>query len=246
MANVLIFGATSAIAQAVARRYAERGDRLFVVGRNQSKLGALVGELGRACVGHMAADLDDTDANDRRVREALDRLGSIDIGLIAHGLLGDQMETERSWSSAEAVLHTNLMSVVSLVIPIANVLEEQGRGHLGVMSSVAGERGRPRNYTYGAAKGALTLYLQGVRSRLWNAGVAVHTLKLGPVDTPMTETHTKNALFATPEGVARSIVRRLDGPGGEAYVPKYWAPIMGVVRSLPEPVFQRLRFLSGR
>ncbi|MCR9164641.1 MAG: SDR family NAD(P)-dependent oxidoreductase [Nannocystaceae bacterium] len=246
MANVLILGATSAIAQEVAKRYAERGDRLFVVGRNPAKLAALVSGLGPSCVGSLVADLDDTDANARRVDEALDALGSIDVGLVAHGLLGDQLETERSWDSAEAVLRTNLLSVVSLVIPLANALEEQGRGHLAVMSSVAGERGRPRNYTYGAAKGASTLYLQGVRSRLWAAGVEVHTLKLGPVDTPMTETHPKNALFATAEGVASSIVRLLDGPGGEAYVPKYWAPIMGVVRNLPEPLFQRLKFLSGR
>lgn len=246
MANVLIFGATSAIAQAVAKRYAERGDRLYVVGRNAAKLDALARSLGEACVGRMVADLDDTDANERRVGEALDRLGSIDVALIAHGLLGDQRETEHSWSAAEAVVRTNLLSVLSLLIPLANVLEEQGRGHLAVMSSVAGERGRPRNYTYGAAKGALTLYLQGVRSRLWNAGVQVHTLKLGPVDTPMTETHDKNPLFATAEGVAASIVAELDGSGGEAYLPRYWAPIMSVVRRLPEPVFQRLRFLSGR
>lgn len=246
MANVLIFGATSAIAQEVAKRYAGRGDRLFVVGRSPAKLEALVQTLGTACVGSMVADLDDTEANERRVEEAIDRLGSVDIGLVAHGLLGDQLETERSWVSAEAVLRTNLMSVVSLTIPLANHLEERGRGHLAIMSSVAGERGRPRNYTYGAAKGALTLYLQGVRSRLWTAGVQVHTLKLGPVDTPMTETHAKNALFATADGVADSIVRLLDGPGGEAYVPKYWAPIMGVVRNLPEPFFQRLKFLSGR
>ncbi len=246
MANVLIFGATSAIAQSVAKLYAARGDRLFVVGRNPAKLHGLVDALGERCVGHMLADLDDTDANARRVDEALDRLGSIDIALVAHGLLGDQRETERTWESAEAVLRTNLLSVISLVIPLANALEHQGRGHLGVISSVAGERGRPRNYTYGAAKGALTLYLQGVRSRLWEAGVQVHTLKLGPVDTPMTRGHEKNALFAKADGVAAAIVSRLDGPGEEAYVPRYWAPIMGVVRTLPETIFQRLRFLSGR
>ena len=85
-----------------------------------------------------------------------------------------------------------------------------------------------------------------MRSRLWSTGVEVHTLKLGPVDTPMTDSHEKNALFATIDAVARSLVRVIDGPGGEAYLPRYWAPIMGVVRNLPEPIFQRLRFLSGR
>ena len=109
-----------------------------------------------------------------------------------------------------------------------------------------GARGRPRNYTYGAAKGALNLYLQGLRSRLYPAGVKVTTLKLGPVDTPMTRTHRKNALFATPARAARDIVRALDRGAGEVYVPWYWRPIMAVVRNTPEPLFQRLGFLSGR
>jgi decaprenylphospho-beta-D-erythro-pentofuranosid-2-ulose 2-reductase len=86
-----------------------------------------------------------------------------------------------------------------------------------------------------------------VRSRLWARGVAVSTFKLGPVDTPMTADHPKNPLFATPAAIARSIVAHLDrGRGGEIHLPWYWAPIMGVVRRLPEPIFQRLAFLSGR
>ena len=246
MANVLILGATSAIATQVAMRYAARGDRLYVIGRNANKLAELRAQLGDVCIDAVAADLQDTDGNEARVVAAIDALGHVDIGLVAHGLLGDQLETERSWTHAKDVLEVNLMSVVSLLIPLANHLEARSRGHLGVMSSVAGERGRPRNYTYGAAKGALTLYLQGVRSRLWDAGVHVHTLKLGPVDTPMTADHEKNALFATAHDVADQIVAHLDGPGGEAYVPWYWRPIMGVVRRMPEPLFQRFGFLSGR
>jgi decaprenylphospho-beta-D-erythro-pentofuranosid-2-ulose 2-reductase len=114
------------------------------------------------------------------------------------------------------------------------------------MGSVAGDRGRPRNYTYGAAKGALTLYLQGLRSRLYPVGVAVTTLKLGPVDTPMTVDHAKNPLFTTPERLAPAIVRAIDRRAGEVYLPWYWRPILAVVRNTPEPLFQRLRFLSGR
>lgn len=246
MSAVLILGATSAIAQEVALRYAKRGDRVFVVGRSPDKLAALVARLGPACVGSIAADLCDTNENEARIEAAVDALGGLDVALIAHGLLGDQIETEARWEAAHEVLSTNLLSVVSLLIPLANLFERKGAGRLAVMSSVAGERGRPRNYTYGAAKGALTLYLQGMRSRLWNRGVQVHTLKLGPVDTPMTASHEKNALFASAPVVADAIVQAVDGPGGEFFVPKFWGAIMGVVRSLPEPIFQRLGFLSGR
>ena len=246
MAKVLILGATSAIATEVAVRCAARGDALFVVGRNPDKLAALVERLGSACVGHLAADLTETSHSAARVEAARVCLGGMDTVLIAHGLLGSQLQTETDWDAARAVLETNFLSVVSLLIPLANALEGQGHGQLAVISSVAGERGRPRNYTYGAAKGALTLYLQGLRSRLWGSGVAVHTIKLGPVHSPMTVGHPKNALFATPGDVATQILARLEGGGGASFLPWFWAPIMGIVRKLPEPWFQKFPFLSGR
>jgi len=115
-----------------------------------------------------------------------------------------------------------------------------------VLSSVAGDRGRPRNYTYGASKGAVNLYLQGLRTRLWSRGVGVHTLKLGPVDTPMTTTHEKTMLFARADRVAVDIVAAIDAGRAEAYVPWYWRFIMAIVRNMPERAMQRLRALSGR
>jgi decaprenylphospho-beta-D-erythro-pentofuranosid-2-ulose 2-reductase len=170
----------------------------------------------------------------------------VDSVLIAHGDLGDQLATERSFRDAEAVLRANFTSPVSLLIPVANALEAARAGRIGVITSVAGDRGRPRNYTYGAAKGALNVYLQGLRTRLYAAGVSVTTLKLGPVDTPMTRDHAKHALFGKPPAVARDIVRAMDRGVPEAYVPSFWRAIMPVVKNTPESVFQRLPFLSGR
>lgn len=246
MERVLIFGATSAIAGEIAARYAQRGARLYLVGRDPAKLHTSCARLGPAVVGHALADLDDTSSNAARVRTAIEALGGVDVALVAHGLLGDQQATEHDWDAAEQVLRTNLSSPISLLIPLANALQAQGHGHLAVLSSVAGERGRPRNYTYGAAKGGLTLYMQGLRSRLWPQGIAVSTFKLGPVHTPMTVGHPKNPLFAEPRAIARDVVAHLDRGQGSIYLPWYWAPIMGVVRRLPEPLFQRLGFLSGR
>lgn len=244
--RIAIFGATSAVAGEVCRRLATQGDRLFLVGRNPDKLAALVAELGSAVAGSLALDLTAQGAGAQAVAAATAALGHLDVALVAHGLLGDQLETERDFAHADEILRTNLDSVIALLIPLANDFEARGGGHLGVITSVAGERGRPRNYTYGAAKAALNTYLQGLRSRLWARGVAVHTFKLGPVDSPMTESHAKHALFSTPPAVAAAIVHHLEGRGGEHYVPAYWRPILGVVRALPEAVFQRFGFLAGR
>jgi short-subunit dehydrogenase len=132
------------------------------------------------------------------------------------------------------------------LIPLANYFESERRGRIGVITSVAAERGRPRNYTYGAAKGALNVYLQGLRTRLYSAGVSVTTIKLGPVDSPMTATHSKHLLFGKPEPVARDIVAAMDRNAAEAYVPSFWRALMPIVKNTPERLFQKIPFLSGR
>ncbi len=245
--RVAIFGATSAIAAEIARVYAGRGARLFLAGRDPAKLRALVEARGDAVVSFREVDLTAPGAAGAAVSAAIEALGGgLDVALIAHGWLGDQLASERDVAEAERIIATNFVSVVALLVPLGNHFEAAGAGHIAVLSSVAGDRGRPRNYTYGASKGALNLYLQGLRTRLWARGVGVHTLKLGPVDTPMTATHEKTMLFARADRVAADIVAAIDAGRAEAYVPWYWRFIMAIVRNMPEPLMQRLRALSGR
>lgn len=245
--KTLILGATSAIAAEVARLHSLRGDRLHLVGRNAEKLFAVAARCDtRATVTSETFDFTDTSAAEALVTRTIEAMGGLDTVLIAHGDLGDQLESERSFSHADLIFKTNFTSVVALLIPIANYLEPRKKGRIGVITSVAGDRGRPRNYTYGAAKGALNVYLQGLRTRLYASGVAVTTLKLGPVDTPMTTSHEKTALFGKVPAVASDIVRAMDAKVAEAYVPRIWGMIMPVVKSTPEPIFQKIPFLSGR
>lgn len=246
MDRVIVFGATSAIAAEVAAIYAGRGDALHLVGRNPDKLAALASRLASSSPQTTRADLDDLTANERLVWRVIEALGGADVVLIAHGLLGDQLKSEHDLAEAERIIRTNFTSPVSLLLPLAKYFTEARSGRIGVITSVAAERGRPRNYTYGASKSALNTYLQGLRSRLHPVGVSVTTLKLGPVDTPMTENHPKNALFVKPEAVAEEIAEALEARRAEVFVPKRWAAIMPVVRNTPEGLFQRLPFLSGR
>jgi decaprenylphospho-beta-D-erythro-pentofuranosid-2-ulose 2-reductase len=250
MQRVLLLGATSAIAAEVALIHALRGDRLHLVGRNPDKLAGVARRCSNASpnasVTTARADFDALESNADVVLAAIAALATVDRALIAHGDLGDQLASERAFASAESILVTNFTSVVSLLIPLANHMEGGRAGRLGVITSVAGDRGRPRNYTYGSAKGALNIFLQGLRSRLYPSGVKVTTLKLGPVDTPMTRDHEKTALFGKPASVAKGIVRAMDAGAAEAYVPSFWRAIMPVVKHAPESLFQILPFLSGR
>jgi decaprenylphospho-beta-D-erythro-pentofuranosid-2-ulose 2-reductase len=243
--NILILGATSTVAADVARIYRAQGARFYLIARSQAKLAELSRELGSTVIGERCVDFLDTAATVVALRYALDALGSVDLVLIAQGDLGDQVLSETDFAEAERQISVNYVSVVAQLTVLGPFFEAQGRGIIAVISSVAGERGRPRNYTYGSAKGGLTLYLQGLRSRLWPR-VTVTTIKLGPVDTPMTIGHEKNALFVSSSEAARGIVRAIARRRGEAYVPGFWRIIMAVVRALPEVIFQRLAFLSAR
>ena len=126
---------------------------------------------------------------------AAERLGEIDLALIAHGVLGDQTAAEANFEFAAAALHTNFISTVSLITWLANYFQAQRAGTLAVISSVAGDRGRKSNYVYGAAKGALNIFLEGVRNRIDRDGVQVLTIKPGFVATPMTA-HVRKTRFS--------------------------------------------------
>src|SRR5262245_50072036 len=138
MAAVLVIGATSAIAEEIARLYAARGDELYLVARDAERLAALADSLGPRVVGTATADLDETENNPARIAAALEALGRVDVAVLAHGSLGDQERAEQDPEHAEAILRTNFVSMVSLIVPLANAMEAAGRGHLAVLSSVAG------------------------------------------------------------------------------------------------------------
>lgn len=241
--RVLALGATSAIAEATLRLLAEQKASFYLVGRNPQKLAAVRDDLltrgAGAAIAHVT-DLDNTVAHPALLAEAVAALRGIDLALIAHGVLGDQAQAERDYAAAESVLVTNLLSAVSLVTWLANYFEAEKRGTIAVISSVAGDRGRKSNYVYGASKGGLNVFLDGVRNRIDRAGVQVLTIKPGFVATPMTAHLKPNALFAQPAQVARHILGAIDGRKDVVYTPAFWGLIMLVVRSIPRRVFKKM------
>ena len=162
------------------------------------------------------------------------------MALIAHGTLPDQAECEASAALTRQALQVNALSVIELLTELANRLQAQGSGTLAVISSVAGDRGRKSNYVYGAAKGMVSIFLQGLRNRLHSHGVRVITIKPGFVDTPMTESFDKGVLWARPDRVARDIVSAIDKGRDVVYTPWFWRYILWVIRGIPEGVFKRL------
>jgi decaprenylphospho-beta-D-erythro-pentofuranosid-2-ulose 2-reductase len=241
--RVLIVGATSAIAAEVARTFAERGATLVITGRNVERLAVVGSELRALGAQVDAIGLDVVDlAGHAGVVDRAFAAGNLDVALIAHGVLPDQARCQENVAETVRALEVNFTATVALLTLLANRFEAQRRGTIAVISSVAGDRGRMSNYVYGASKGGLTVFLQGLRNRLAHAGVSVVTLKPGFVDTPMTAAVRKSALFASPERAGRAIHRAIERRRSVAYIPWFWRPIMSVVRGMPEFIFKRFRF----
>ncbi|HAG73563.1 MAG TPA: short-chain dehydrogenase [Gammaproteobacteria bacterium] len=243
--KILIMGATSAIAKATARLYAETGAELFLIARNEVRLEELVADLdvrGAKISGHLTLDISKTAGHKKALETVLSSLEKIDLALICHGDLPDQAACENSFKVAQKAINVNGLSTISLLTIFADIFKTQGFGSIAVITSVAGDRGRQPNFVYGASKALVSTYLQGLRGALLPHGVHVIDIKPGLVDSPMTAAFEKGPLWSSPELVAKSIVKGVSKKRLVIYTPGYWRLIMMVVVSIPELIFQRLKF----
>jgi len=243
--NVVIFGATSAIAQAVARLYAKKGARFFLAARNDERLATIAADLrarGAARVETASADLADLSLHAHLAARAQSALGTLDRVLIAHGTLTNQRAAEASAETMAQDIGINFLSAASLLTHVANIMELQRAGSIAVIGSVAGDRGRQSNYVYGSAKAGLGVFVQGLRHRMSRCGVNVTLVKPGFVDTPMTAGLAKGGpLWATPAKVAADIKAAMEGGAAILYTPWFWRWIMLIIRSVPDAIFRRTR-----
>jgi short-subunit dehydrogenase len=240
MTKAIIFGATSAIAEACARELAKEGAELFIFARSRPRMETLKSDL--VVRGAIAVNLAEFDALKLETFPALldlawQQLGKVDIAILAFGTLSNQEKCSRALDVLVRELNTNAVATMVLSEAIAGRLEEQRSGTLVVISSVAGDRGRSSNYTYGAAKAAVTAFASGLRQRLHGSGAYVLTVKPGFVDSPMTAHFPKGALWATPRQVATDLLRAVRRRRSVLYTPWFWRLIMFVIRVLPERIF---------
>jgi short-subunit dehydrogenase len=243
--RAVILGASSAIGQALARQLAAEGWDLVLAARRAGRIEPLAADLrlrtDREVTSWELEALDEAGAADLPAR-LRSRCGDFELVVQVFGYLGDQQRAQRDTGELSQILASNFSAAAILLEPLARYLEERGQpgGIIGI-GSVAGDRGRQSNYAYGAAKGALALYLQGLRNRLARRQVHVLTVKPGFVDTPMTEGLPGLFLVASPEAVARDILRAYKRKRDVVYTPWFWRWLMWVVRCIPERLFKRLR-----
>lgn len=238
---ILIIGAKSDIAKALARKYAKNGYHLYLAARNSNEIQDFANDLSiRNDIEVKLVELDVLAyASHEKIYESLEikPVGVISVA----GYLGTQQKSEANFQEAQKVIDTNYTGLVSLLNIVANDFEERKNGFIVGISSVAGDRGRKSNYIYGSAKAAFSTYLSGLRNRLNDANVHVLTVKPGFVATKMTEgLDLPKKLTAQPEGVANDIFKAQQKRKNVLYTKWLWRHIMFVIRNIPEFIFKKM------
>jgi decaprenylphospho-beta-D-erythro-pentofuranosid-2-ulose 2-reductase len=240
--NVLILGAASDMAVAIARKFAAAGYSLTLAARNAEKLTALEADLKiryNVAVASTRFDALGFAGHEEFYYSLPERP---DIVVCVFGLLGDQFSAQQSWSACEEILFTNYVGAVSILNVVANDFEKQKKGTIIGISSVAGDRGRQSNYFYGSAKAGFTAYLSGLRNRMFHHGVHVLTVKPGFVKTRMIENiKTPGPITASVKKVADHIFKATRSKNNSIYVLPVWALIMLVIKTIPEGFFKKLK-----
>lgn len=244
--RVVILGALSAIAIALARIYAREGAALVLVARNGERLKSLADDLklrGAAQVEIDDLDLEVAGANAGKHLEQWSKsMSSIDHVHVIYGYLGTQKEGSTDGSELSRILSVNFTSAVQWCEAAAVILRRQNRGVVVAVSSVAGDRGRQSNYAYGAAKGGLALYMQGLAHSLANTGARAVVVKPGFVDTPMTDGLNKGGpLWAKPHTIGKMLRRAADRGGPIQYAPGIWRLIMMPIRAMPSFIMHKTK-----
>lgn len=243
--SLLVLGGNSLIAKHVAEKFAQNRQDVFFAGRNEEELKKLSSDFKIRY--NINAFWDYFDAVDYQKHKTffdnvLNKMPDLENALIAFGYLGDQEKAENDFDEAKRILEVNLVGVVSVANILVDYLKKRGKGSIIAISSVAGDRGRQSNYVYGAAKGGLSIYLQGLRNRLSNTGVKVITVKAGFVDTPMTYgMDLPKILLSNPDKIASDIYSAFQRDKNIIYTPWFWRPIMLIIKLIPEKIFKKLK-----
>ncbi|HRG09737.1 MAG TPA: SDR family oxidoreductase [Cyclobacteriaceae bacterium] len=241
MNTVLILGATSEVALALADQLAAKSINLILAARQVEKLNPVKADLTiRFGVTVTVVAFDAAQANTHA--DFYEQLNpKPDAAICVFGFLGDHDKAKINWEECAAILSANYVGAVSILNVIANDFEKRKQGIIVGISSVAGERGRQSNYFYGSAKAGFTAYLSGLRNRLVKSSVHVVTVKPGFIRTKMIEgIATPGLLTAKPEQVAAAIIKAMNKKRNVIYVLPVWRWIMLVIRCIPEFIFKRL------
>jgi short-subunit dehydrogenase len=242
---IAILGATSAMARSAALEFAQHGYGLILCARDMEENERVASDVRVRCevdARTLCFDAEDFSGHPAFFEKCKDVAGDALFGVVlCFGFMDSQKKAQADFSIARKIIDINFTSAVSILELFAAYFEQRREGFIVAISSIAGDKGRQSNYIYGASKSGLSAYLQGLRNRLFHAGVHVATVKPGFVDTKMTFGLPGLFLVASPESIGKAVFSAALGKKNVVYAPFFWRFVMLIFQHLPEFVFKRMK-----
>ena len=243
--TVAILGSTSAIARAVAVAFARQGYSVILGARDVEENEMLAADIRVRCgveARPVQFEAEDFDSHPGFLEKCFDLAkGSLEGVVLCFAFMDSQAKAQSDFAVARRMADVNYTAAISILELFAGHFEQRRSGFIAAVSSVAGDCGRQSNYIYGSTKGGLSVYLQGLRNRLYHSGVHVTTIKPGFVDTKMTFGRPGLFLVASPEKAGQDIFNAIRKRKNVAYVPWFWRFVMLIFQHIPEFIFKRMR-----
>lgn len=245
--NFAILGATKGMGRAIARAAAARGDTLFLLGRNADELRSSAEDLRArgttaSCIGTAVCDLEDAETFAPALAAAEAALGKIDAVVVTAAMFGLQDDLEADIELTRRLLTVNFANTVTFCEHARKMLLAAGGGTLCVFSSVAGDRGRKPVGIYGSSKAGLSHYLESLDHKFRSQGLVTVCVKPGFVKTGMTAGLDPPPFAGEPDGVAKDVLKAIDGGKPLIYTPGIWRLVMLVIQHLPRFVMRKIGF----
>jgi hypothetical protein len=240
--HILIFGATSDVAQELAKQYVQKGDEVSLLGRHPESLQPFKSDLQVRYDGKINLiefDILNYKSPDKKIVELIQHS---DISIMLIGYLGDQDKADQNDEELLKIINLNYTKVVEVINQIQRVYVAKKNGVIAGISSVAGDRGKQSNFAYGSAKAGLSVFLDGLRNRLYSKGVHVITIKPGFMATKMTrDMNLPKPFTASPQAAAKQIVKAIRTKRNKVYIIPVWRYISLVIQLVPDSIFKKLR-----
>lgn len=240
----IIAGATSAIALQFAQITAQRGDQIILLARDQDKLTGIQNDLRiryQVDVDYLLFDAEQFSHHAEITKQCMHLAKNPISLLLAFGVMLNTSAANHNAAEGIYITNANYTGVVSLCFHFLPYFKQQKQGHIVVLGSVAGDRGRSSNFDYGAAKAALIPFCEGLRASLYADNVSVTVMKLGYIDTPMSYGKPGIFLAASPLDCARACLKAAEQNVTQKYFPWFWRWIMMVFKMLPRCVMYRMK-----
>jgi decaprenylphospho-beta-D-erythro-pentofuranosid-2-ulose 2-reductase len=243
MKKIVVFGATSDIALGCIKLWIDKNYDLILVSRNKTKLNSFLKDINSKKIHKFFFDMNDFDNHDLLLQKIYRVFGHIDFFFFSYGVNYKNKICLNDFKYSKLVIDTNFTSYISMLNLISRKLKSKKNGTIGVISSVAGDRGRSQNFIYASSKSAISTYLSGLRQELYEFNIRVIDFKIGPVKTTMTKNFKNYNKFSDIDIISKNIVKSFENNKTTIYLPSYWRTIMFFIKLLPDKVFLRLRNL---